>query len=183
MARLTILIVVLSSLAGCGTAPPAGSSSSHNRVDAPSTATAPLVETNIEPGIYAGEVTCDYDSRNTVNGVVEAYTYDFNEVFVISDHGLPNPGVAFNPDNDTVEVFGDIFDVTNRTFDATDSGCVENASLVGTVEGSRVNGLVTWTFIDAGKDAVLYRFDVTWTYRSSGVPWTITEECSGTLTK
>ncbi len=43
--------------------------------------------------------------------------------------------------NDQVVFFATVFDVTHRTFNANDSGYVENAFLVGTVEGDRVNGL------------------------------------------
>ena len=122
-------------------------------------------------------------SLNSVQGPAESYSYDFNETFVFNESGIPNPGVNYNPDNDQLEFFGTVFDVTNRTFDVTDSGCVENASLVGMVDGDRVNGLITWTFTDAGEDSVRYQLDITWTYRSSGVAWTINEECSGILTK
>ena len=140
-------------------------------------------QTQIEAGIYTGEVTCDYQSRNSVQGLVQSYSYDFTETFVFDESGLPRPGVAFNPDNDQLEAFGTVFEVTNRTFDATSLGCVENASLVGIMDGNRRNGLVTWTFTDAGDDAVLYELSVSWTYRSAGVSWFELEECLGMLTK
>lgn len=169
------MLVVLG-LVGCGAVP-----AIEDEGDPAPAQEAPHLETQIDAGIYTGRVTCDYRSRNTAQGLVESYSYDFNQTYVFTESGLPATGVNVNPDNDQLEFFGTVFDVTNRTFAATDSGYVENASMVGTVDGDRVNGLWTWTFTDAGSDSILYQLNIVWTYRSAGIPWTIDENCSGTL--
>ena len=166
-------VLLLSSFSfqpGCGTA-----------VVTDSVAAQPVSDpsTGISAGIYSGKVTCQYMSQNTVQGVVDNYPYDFNETVVFTNAGLPEAGVLYDPENDQLELFGTTFDVTNRTFSLTPTGYVENAALVGNIDGDRVNGIWTWTFRSAGIDAIRYQLDIVWTYRDSGVAWTISEDCSG----
>ena len=149
----------------------------------PSTQQEPVAGTRIEAGIYTGTVECEFTRIVATQGVVENYVYDFNETFVFDDIGLPQPGAAYNPDDDKVEFFGSVFDVINRTYNASDFGFVEELALVGTVEGDRVNGSITFTFLYESTDALRYQLDIAWTGTTGGFAWSVVEDCSGNLTK
>ena len=144
---------------------------------------APTEGTRIEAGIYTGTVECEFTRQVATQGIVENYVYDFNETFVFDDTGLPQSGAAYNPDDDKIALFGTVFDVLNRTYNVSDFGLVTEAVLTGTVEGDRVDGLITWTFLYDSPTAIRYLLDIAWTSSTAGIAWSVSEDCSGVLTK
>ncbi len=141
------------------------------------------LQTSIVAGIYSGDVTCHYISRNGAFGIVEEYDYEFNESFTFGERGLPNAGAGYNPDNDVLHLFGEEFEVINRTHNASDNRYEEEAILNGNIEGNEVDGLISWLFTMESANSIEYRLGINWTYRADGVAWTINEQCIGILNR
>ena len=136
------------------------------------------IVTSIKPGIYVGNVTCEYTAINTVQGIVDNYTYDFNETFSFDNDGNLIPQSS-NPN--VVVLSGITFTVTDRVNTVLGNGATQTIQLEGELDGITVHGTVTLTFLPVGDSTLEYRADLFWTYRISSVGWTESESCTGLL--